>query len=173
MAKNFIMPWKRLRNMQRANDFLITLNISVTLLPININEDKTQKIFASGNCQQVLNIYKAYYPKIGFHFPWIGYFILDNNVVVGSCGFTGKPQNGEVEIAYYTFKENEGKGIASFACKELITISKATDSSIIVTAKTSPEHNASAKILECNGFKFESIVQDEDIGDSWLWKLIE
>jgi ribosomal-protein-alanine N-acetyltransferase len=75
------------------------------LIPININEDKTQKIFASEDCQQVLNTYESYYPRIGFAFPWIGYFILHDDTIVGSCGFTGKPINEVIEIAYYTKDE--------------------------------------------------------------------
>jgi hypothetical protein len=40
---------------------------------------------------------------------------------------------------------------------------------VIITAKTAPEHNASTKILEKNNFVFTEIVQDEEIGDAWLW----
>jgi RimJ/RimL family protein N-acetyltransferase len=61
-----------------------------------------------------------FYPKIGFHLPWVGYFVLDNNQVVGTGGFTGPPKDGKVEIAYWTFKQFEGKGVASFTCSELI-----------------------------------------------------
>ena len=138
---------------------------------LQLNEDKTDKLFESKDCQTLLEIYDTYYPKIGFNLPWITYLILRQNQIVGSCGFTGKPINGKVEIAYWTFKEFEGQGIASFACNELISISQNADNKIIITAKTAPEHNASTKILEKHGFIFEEIVQDEDIGDSWLWIL--
>ncbi len=162
-----MMLWKPLQNILKTGNYC-----NLKLIPININEDKTEKIFASENCRQVLDIYKTYYPKIGFNFPWIGYFILnEDNIIVGSCSFTGKPVNNEVEIAYYTFKENEGKGIGAFACKELIEIARTADASVIITAKTAPEHNQSTKILERNNFKLDSVVKDDDIGDAWLWKL--
>jgi ribosomal-protein-alanine N-acetyltransferase len=90
---------------------------------------------------------------------------------VGTCGFTGQPKDGKVEIAYWTFKEFEGQGVASFACNELISMSKITDPTITITAKTAPEHNASTKILQNNGFEFSEIVQDDEIGDAWLWTL--
>ena len=138
---------------------------------LQLNEDKTDKLFESKDCQTLLNIYETYYPKIGFNLPWITYLVLRQKQIVGSCGFTGKPIDGKVEIAYWTFKEFEGQGIASFACNELISISQNADNKIIITAKTAPEHNASTKILEKHGFIFEEIVQDEDIGDSWLWIL--
>ena len=116
---------------------------------------------------------RKFYPNIGFNKPWIGYFALKNNQIVGTGSFTGQPINGTVEIAYWTFKDFEGQGIASFVCKQLISIAKSTDPSIIITAKTAPEHNASTKILANNGFTYTSIVQDDEIGDAWLWTLLE
>ncbi len=135
------------------------------------HENKTDKLFESENCQMLLQMYEDYYPKIGFHLPWVAYLVIEQNQVVGSCSFTGKPNENKVEIAYWTFKEFEGKGIASFACKELVKISQAADARVIITAKTAPEKNASTKILEKNNFIFTEIVQDEEIGDAWLWTL--
>lgn len=133
------------------------------------NEDKKNDLFKSAECQTLLQIYDDYYPKIGFNLPWVAYLIIEENQVVGSCSFTGKPNDNKVEIAYWTFKEFEGQGVASFACKELIKIAQNADPKIIITAKTSPEHNGSTKILEKNNFVFTGIVQDEEIGDAWLW----
>ena len=139
------------------------------LIPITQNEDKTNAAYASADCQQLLQIYDGFYPKIGFNFPWIAYFVVRGDKIVGSCSFVGQPQEGKVEVAYWTFKEFEGQGIASFACKELVTIAKETDPSVTITAKTAPQINASTKILENNNFVFTEIVQDEEIGDAWLW----
>lgn len=136
---------------------------------IKINEDKTNKIFASADCQQLISMYEDFYPKIGFNIPWVGYFVVRQNQIVGSCGFVGQPRDGKVEIAYWTFKEFEGQGIASFACKELVVIAYQNDPNLTITAKTAPEHNASTKILENNGFMFTEIVQDDEIGNAWLW----
>jgi len=141
------------------------------LKAIDLNVDKSKEIYASTDCQHLINSMNEYYPKIGFNKPWVGYFAFNNNQIVGTGGFTGQPKEGKVEIAYWTFKEFEGQGIASFVCEQLITIAKVTDPTIIITAKTAPEHNASTKILENNGFIFIEIVQDEEIGDAWLWTL--
>ena len=138
---------------------------------IQLDVDKTTEMYSSLDCQQALSMYEEYYPKIGFHLPWVGYFVIRHNMVVGTCGFTGQPKNGKVEIAYWTFKEFEGQGIASFSCRELVSICEQTDPTITITAKTAPQHNASTKILQNNGFVFSEIVQDEEIGDSWLWVL--
>ena len=128
-------------------------------------------LFQDKDAKQLLDIYKEYYPKIGFELPWVGYLIIKDTTIVGSCGFTGAPKNGQVELAYWTFEEFEGQGIASFACYQLISIAHKEDPSVVVTAKTAPEKNASTRILEKNGFQFKEIVQDHEIGDAWLWVL--
>lgn len=138
---------------------------------IALNVDKSEVLYASTDCQQLIDAMNEYYPKIGFNKPWVGYFVFKNNQVVGTGGFTGQPQGGKVEIAYWTFKAFEGQGIASFVCKQLIAIAKETEPDIIVTAKTAPEYNASTKVLQKNGFIFTEIVQDDEIGDAWLWTL--
>jgi len=141
------------------------------LKAIGLNIDKSNEIYSSDDCQLLLKSYDEYYFKIGFNLPWVGYFVVRDNQIVGSCGFTGQPKEGKVEIAYWTFKEFEGNRIASFACNELISITQKSDPSILITAKTAPEENASTKILRKSGFTFSEIVQDEEIGDAWLWIL--
>jgi ribosomal-protein-alanine N-acetyltransferase len=138
---------------------------------IGLHADKSAKIYGSANCQTLLKTYDDYYKKIGYLLPWVGYFVIKENQVVGSCGFTGQPNYGKVEIAYWTFEEFERQGVATFSCKELILISQQYDPAVIITAKTAPEFNASTKILQNNGFVFSEVVQDDEIGDAWLWKL--
>lgn len=138
---------------------------------ININEDKSDSLYASVDCRQLIDSMNEYYPVIGFHLPWVGYFVISNNKVLGTGGFAGQPKDGKVEIAYWTFKEFEGQGVASFACKELVAIARKTNPHITITAKTAPEQNASVRILQKNGFQFSEIVQDHEIGDAWLWVL--
>ena len=141
----------------------------MTLKPIHIDEDKTKDIYANPSCQEIFKSYPDYYYKVGYNPPWIGYFVIWDERVVGVAGFTGQPKNDRVEIAYGTFKDYEGQGIASFSCIQLISIAKTADPAVIITAKTSPEHNASTKILQRNGFEFTGIVQDEEIGNAWEW----
>ena len=143
------------------------------LKAIELNVDKSKQIYSSDDCQMLLKTYDEYYQIIGYNLPWVGYFVIKENQIVGSCGFTGQPKDGKVEIAYWTFKEYERQGISSFSCRELIQISELADPAIIITAKTAPEHNASTKILQNNGFTFTGIVQDHEIGDAWLWTLLK
>jgi len=139
------------------------------LRPLLIDEDKSQEIFANPDCQEIFKSYPDYYYKTGYNLPWIGYFVIRDDKVVAVCGFTGAPKEGRVEIAYGTFKQHEGQGIASFSCRELMAIAASVDPQIIITAKTAPEENASVKILKRNGFVFTGVVQDEGIGDAWEW----
>lgn len=148
---------------------IIVLKMELRIL--QLNEDKSDKLFATNACQTLLEMYDEYYRKIGFNLPWVSYLVIRQDQVIGTCSFTGQPKDGKVEIAYWTFKEFEGQGVATFACKELISIAKSTDPKVTITAKTSPEHNASTKVLRNFGFIFTDIVQDDEIGDSWLWAL--
>lgn len=137
---------------------------------IQEQEDREAPEYQSEDCRNLLNIYADFYPKTGFQPPWTGYFVLRENEIVGSCGFAGSPQNGEVELAYWTFKAYEGQGIASAACEELMVLALEFDPTLTLTAKTEPRHNSSTKILQKNGFEWHSVVQDEEIGNAWLWK---
>jgi RimJ/RimL family protein N-acetyltransferase len=138
-------------------------------ITIQPNEDKANELYISENCQDLIQMMDEFYIKVGFNIPWVGYFLLLNNQIVGTAGFTGQPVDNTVEISYWTFKEWEGQGLASMACKELISIAQKANPSVTITAKTLPEYNASTKILQNNNFKYVKIVQDHEIGDAWLW----
>ena len=77
-------------------------------------------------------------PESGYHPPWTGYFIKEDEQIVGTCAFTGSPKEGRVELSYWTFTGHEGKGIATAACRELIAIARQVDPAVIITAKTAP-----------------------------------
>ena len=96
---------------------------------LNFVENKADKLFESNDCQTLLKMYDDFYPIIGFNLPWVAYLILQQNQVVGLGSFKGQPNEGKIEIAYWTFNGFKSQGIASFACKELITISQKADPS--------------------------------------------
>ncbi|MCE3229390.1 MAG: hypothetical protein K0S32_3941 [Bacteroidetes bacterium] len=145
--------------------------MNLTLHPIPVNEDNTKAEYASEDCQMLLKMWNDYYPQIGFHLPWIGYFVKRDDMIVGTAAFTGPPKNNKVEVSYWTFKQFEGQGISTASCRQLIEIAKKTDPKIAITAKTAPEKNSSTTILEKCGFVFSAIVQDHEIGDAWEWVL--
>jgi [ribosomal protein S5]-alanine N-acetyltransferase len=141
------------------------------LMMIKLPLDKDQHLFSSGYCQEAISTYEEWYPISGFHIPWVGYFIIKDQQVVGTCGFTGKPTDGRVEIGYWTFKEYEGRGIASFACSELVSMALHEEPTLQITAKTAPGNDASTRILRKNGFRLSGIVTDYQTGNAWFWKL--
>jgi [ribosomal protein S5]-alanine N-acetyltransferase len=141
------------------------------LEPIPESGISSNPILSTLECLNILEVYRTYYPKIGFELPWIGYFIINDGIAVGTCSFTGKPKDNRVEVAYYTFPAYERKGYATWACRELVRIAKAHKPDVIVTAKTAPEENPSTTILRKNNFKHDGIAEDEEIGPAWYWIL--
>lgn len=138
---------------------------------IEIQQSYLAEKYASNVCQEVILATNVLYKNKGFCMPWVGYLVTDSDVVVGAAGFNGGPENNGVEISYYTFQEYEGKGYATLACKELIKIAKFQNPGLVIYAKTAPEENASTKILSKNGFVYQKVVKDHEIGDAWLWEL--
>jgi [ribosomal protein S5]-alanine N-acetyltransferase len=145
--------------------------MNLTLVEIEVNNRLSEPGFQSQECMEMYDVYSEYYNKIGYIKPWIGYFILDGDVVKGVCGFTGAPKDGKVEIAYHTFAAYEGQGVATLACSLLINIAESGEETVIITAKTAPEHNISTRILQKYGFEQTEIVQDHEIGKAWFWEL--
>jgi len=113
------------------------------------------------------NLYEA----TGFYPPWVGYLADRDGDVVGACAFKSPPQDGRVEIAYMTFPEYEGRGIAAEMARQLVQIARAADPAITVMAQTPPQETASTVILRKQGFTFETEVQHPDDGLIWQWIL--
>lgn len=110
---------------------------------------------------------------MGFTSPWVGYLALRGSEVVGTCAFTGPPKNGRVEIAYFTFAEFEGQGVATSMAKSLIEIFDASGAKAVVFAHTLPIVNASNSILKKVGFTFAGTADVADEGPVWEWHLGE
>jgi RimJ/RimL family protein N-acetyltransferase len=114
----------------------------------------------------------ALYSLVGFNPPWVGYLAMDGLQLVGTCAFTKAPKDGRVEIAYFTFPEFEGRGIATAMAKKLIEIGKASDNRLLIMAYTMPVVNASNSILKKLGFVFAGEVDHSEDGIVWEWHLL-
>ncbi len=100
--------------------------------------------------------------------PWMGYLAEEQGVFVGTCAFKSAPVSDEVEIAYFTFPEHEGRGVATWMAATLIEI--ATNHGVArIKAQTLPEKNASTRILEKLGFEFSGPVIHPEDGEVWEW----
>jgi len=146
--------------------------LKITLNPIHIVSKLAED--AGFDDPKFLEVYHhqiKYYNEIGFHLPWIGYIAYSEGKVIGTCSFKGAPKNGKVEIAYFTFPEQEGKGFGNLMCACLVEIAKASDPHVVVSARTLPHHNASTSILKKNGFTLRDAVKDSEDGEVWEWIL--
>ena len=139
------------------------------LLPIKEKTEDNETFTSSPLCAEILPMTIDFYKKVGFVQPWIGYFAEENGQIVGCAGFKGKPINGTVEIAYGTFEQYQKQGIATDMCKQLVELSRSTDPSIRITARTLPEENFSISVLRKNNFLLTGVVNDPEDGDVWEW----
>lgn len=120
----------------------------------------------------ILQMSVDYYNRIGYHKPWIGYFVTNDTHYIGSAGFKGKPVNNTIEIAYGTFESFRNKGVATQVCRLLVDLALATDPKVRITARTLPENNQSTRVLARNGFEKLGTVVDPEDGEvfEWLYK---
>jgi len=125
----------------------------------------------SDTARDVCDKTAALYELAGSSSPWMGYLVLENGTIVGTCAFRSPPRNGEVEIAYFTFPGFEGRGLATEMARQLIQIVKDTEPGTRIFAFTLPEKNASNRILQKLGFGFAGETRDEDGLVVWRWEL--
>ncbi len=111
------------------------------------------------------------YRESGFEPPWIGYLAVADGTCVGTCAFKCAPRDGRVELAYFAFPGHEGRGLATRMCGELVALARTADPAIVITAQTLPERNASTRVLEKTGFRWDSELDHPEDGRIWEWRL--
>lgn len=105
---------------------------------------------------------------------WDGYFVVDTHTheVVGSCAFKGAPTaDGTVEVGYFTYPGFEGKGYATAMVRKLMDLASSCPAIQRIIAHTLPENNASTRVLEKVGMRFNGEIMDPDDGRVWLWQM--
>ena len=140
------------------------------LLPIQELLEQNTDFIHHPECQESLEMTIGFYKTVGYHPPWICYYAKLDNQLVGAAGFKGRPVNNKIEIAYGTFPDFMNRGIGTLICHHLVLLARRTDASVVITARTLPEHNYSTKILQKNNFKLIGNVWDKDDGDVWEWE---
>jgi [ribosomal protein S5]-alanine N-acetyltransferase len=140
-------------------------------IPIDIDESQNTRFRENPECIEILNVYPAFYHKVGYHKPWIGYFFtMDGTEIAGVGGYKGKPVDGTIEIAYGTFENYRKRGLGTEICRQLVLLALQTDPSVRITARTLPQNNASVHILKRNGFAYKGVVYDVEDGEVWEWE---
>ena len=140
------------------------------LIPIKQLLEDNVELTSNPSYREIIDMTVAFYQRVGFSPPRIGYFVRHNDEMVGGVGYKGKPLEGTVEIAYGTFENFRRKGIGTAACKLLIDLALKTDPWVRVIARTLPENNFSTRILEKNNFTYMGVVQDPVDGPVWEWE---
>lgn len=140
------------------------------LLAIKEHIDDNKEFASNPLCKDSLIMTLNFYKSVGFSPPWIGYYAMNENQLVGCAGFKGRPIDNKVEIAYGTFEMFQKQGMGTEICKLLVNLSLKTNPSIRIMARTLPEKNFSTRILEKNAFKFMGTVNDLDDGEVWEWE---
>lgn len=112
------------------------------------------------------------YRTNGFQRPWIGYLAIDESRCVGTCAFKSPPAAGRVEIAYFTFPDYEGRGIATSMAKSLVEMANSESPGVRIYAQTLPEHNASTRVLKKLGFHQIGEIDHTEDGRVWEWELL-
>lgn len=121
-------------------------------------------------CDQTLAMIEAS-PRVE---PWGGYLGVDREqgLVVGTCAFKAAPtDDGSVEIAYFTFPEFEGRGIATAMAASLIELALGAGARCVL-AHTQPHASASTAVLDKLAFAREGEAIDPQDGPVWRWSRV-
>ena len=89
-----------------------------------------------------------------------------NNQIIGSVGYIGKPDDGNVEIGFGIIPSKRGKGFCSESVEALIKWGLSHNEVHRIIAKCDKSNIASRKILEKTGFEY---LGEKD--DLLRWKL--
>jgi RimJ/RimL family protein N-acetyltransferase len=104
---------------------------------------------------------------------WWTYFPihLQDQILIGTCGYKGPPSDGSVEIGYEIIEAYRGKGLATEMAKGLIENAFKDQSVRQILAHTLAEENASCSVLKKCGFIKTGEIEDEEDGLIWRWEL--
>jgi [ribosomal protein S5]-alanine N-acetyltransferase len=119
--------------------------------------------------QSVLAAAASMYDLVGFNPPWICYLATSDGQAIGTCGFTNSPVEGRVEIAYFTFPDYEGRGIATTMAMGLADLALRSEPGVTVMAQTLADRNASHRVLEKSGFSPVGMLQHPEEGTVMEW----
>lgn len=80
--------------------------------------------------------------------------------LVGWGGFKGPPEDGVVELGYEIAEVRRGRGLATAATRAMLAEAFADEGVTAVIAHTLPEPNASNRVLEKAGFRYDGEAQE-------------
>lgn len=100
-----------------------------------------------------------------YHTLWTMILKAENRMVGDLC-FKGKPNNnGEIEIGYGTYEEDQGKGYMTEAVGAMIKWAATQPKVKYITAETETFNIASFKVLERNNFE-----KEKELNNLFFWR---
>lgn len=103
---------------------------------------------------------------------WLPFLMIHrgNGTLIGACGYNGPPDaDGRVEIGYGIAPSYRGHGLTTEAAEAMSTAALLKPGVTGVRALTSPERNASTRILSKCGFVHAGTIDHPDEGPLWQW----
>lgn len=143
------------------------------LVPVKEHLEENSIFANDPDCRDSLAMSIDFYKRIGFTPPWICYYTQLEDQLVGCAAYKGQPVNGKIEIAYGVFPQYWQKGIGTQIAKKPVEVALETDPSLIITARTLPEENFSARILRKNNFQLLGPLIDPKYGEVWEWEYMK
>ena len=103
---------------------------------------------------------------------FLGYLVIDGDTQehVGVCSFKGPPEEGAIEIAYFTFPGHEGRGVATAMARFLLERAREMEGVTRVVAHTAAERGASTRVLEKMGMRLVGEAEEDGM-PVWVWEL--
>jgi [ribosomal protein S5]-alanine N-acetyltransferase len=100
----------------------------------------------------------------------VRFFVADDPPeLVGWGGFKGPPRDGVVELGYEIAAGRRGRGLATAAAEAMLAEAFADPGVTAVIAHTLPEPNASNRVLEKAGFRYEGDALEDG---SPVWRFV-
>jgi [ribosomal protein S5]-alanine N-acetyltransferase len=92
--------------------------------------------------------------------PWLAYYVCFNDVLAGSAGFMGPPEDGTAEIGYSICTHSRRKGFATATVQRLAQMAKRENVRTLI-AHVRPDNVASIRVLEKVEFTPGGAADDE------------
>jgi [ribosomal protein S5]-alanine N-acetyltransferase len=93
--------------------------------------------------------------------PWLAYYVCVNDVLVGSAGFMGPPEDGMAELGYSICTHSRRKGIATAAVALLAQMAKRENVRTLM-ASVGYDNAESIGVLQKAGFSVDD-ADDENL----------
>jgi RimJ/RimL family protein N-acetyltransferase len=99
------------------------------------------------------------------------FLMVQDDEVVGTCGYKWPPRGGSVEIGYGVSASRRRLGHATRGLAALLDWARRDPAVQVVTAETAVGNHPSHRVLAANGFAQVGSRYDREDGDLILWRI--